>query len=192
MRDVCGPPHHGQAGRKTRPKRLAPHRPGQKREGLPQPHQIGVPRLDEGLLHAPPHRPQRTGEIPRRAHRLLGLPGRRNPEKNHCRTLRRSRGSHPMVQKPLRRRLLPGASATQSHRAPRQPRSLPPAAKGERQAGGICQEIQHQAHLYQRRALRGRRKRRSARPPHLPQHRQGSGRPHPHALHQAGVDEDQG
>ena len=87
LRDVRGTPHHGQEGRQTRPKRLASHRPGQERKGLPQPHQAGVPRMDEGLLHASTHRPKRIGEIPRGPHRLLGLPGRRSAQENNRRTL---------------------------------------------------------------------------------------------------------
>lgn len=91
LRDVRGATHDGQEGGQARPERLPPGGAGQEREGLPQPHQAGVARLDQRLLHASAYRPQRAGEVSRGPDCLLRLPGWRNPQEDNQRQVRRGR-----------------------------------------------------------------------------------------------------
>ena len=192
LRGLRGAPPAPRQGGQARPERLPPDPAGQEPQGIPQPHQDRLEGVDRRFLHASANRPHGDREIPRGADLLFGLSGGRGSARHHGQRPRKGRGVDPMAQEGLRRRLLPRTATPQGHRRAGQPRGLSHAAAREQAPARTGREAQRQNGLHQRRALRGRRQRRGARPADLSLDGQGPRRPQAHALLEAGVAQDDG
>lgn len=123
---------------------------------------------------------------------MLSLPWRRDSETYNGWKHRGCRGIRKMVERDLRRRLLPGAATPQGHHPQRQPGSLPDAAESERRTSAHGRQIRNQGNSHERRAFCERDRRRRPRATDLRKHQQAHHRREPHALQQAGMAEDHG